>query len=255
MNLLDATEHPVTLIGLDLAWGERRPDGICRLRFPEGVTAPPREIEVGLTHGDEALFSWLEERAVDERIFVTVDAPTIGPNLEGSRPVDRECSRLFRREEAGCHPVNRTLCRRPFRVASQFEERGFQLTAELSRGPRALAEVYPHPAMIRFFRLARTIKYKKGSVADRREAFRRYQEELRRFLEAHLPDLPSRPTVENLLSAPWTKDDEDRIDGFFCSLIGWWHLLHAGTQSEVLGDERTGSILLPNPDTEDGSPT
>ena len=32
---------------------------------------------------------------------------------------------------------------------------------------------------------------------------------------------------------------------FFCALIGMWHWMHRGKRSEVIGDRKTGFILLP----------
>ena len=51
----------------------------------------------------------------------------------------------------------------------------------------------------------------------------------------------------SLLDLPWTKDVEDQTDAFFCALIGYWHWLHRGEKSEVLGDLSTGFMLIPRP--------
>lgn len=238
---------PVTLFGVDLAWGERNPDGVASIRFPEGAASAPEPPEIALVQGDSQLFEFIRERMKNDSVFVAIDAPTIGPNETGSRPADRECSRLFRKEEAGCHPVNRRLCQRPFRIAEALGSQGFQLTSDLSRGPRLLAEVYPHPAMIRFFGIAKTIKYKRGNVARRREEFSRYQGLTRRLVRNAFSDLPQSASVDVLLSESWNKGIEDQLDAFFSSLIGWWHLRHLGEKSQQLGEEETGTILLPNP--------
>lgn len=247
MNRRKWLDHPVTLIGVDLAWGDRNPDGLVSLRFPAGVTSAPESIEVSLTQGDDEFLSSIRMKEETELIFVAIDAPTIGPNKTGSRPVDQECSQLFRREEAGCHPVNRNLCQRPFRIAEALREQGFELSSDLSRGPRLLAEIYPHPAMIRFFGIPRTIKYKRGRVAERREEFSRYQDLTRALLRSQFPTLTLNDFLEMLLSDPWNKGTEDQLDAFFSSLIGWWHLRYLGRQSQQLGNEETGTILLPNP--------
>ncbi|MDF1850559.1 MAG: DUF429 domain-containing protein [Verrucomicrobiales bacterium] len=248
MNQSDWHLRSVTVLGIDLAWGDRNPDGIVSLRFPHGVLAPPEGFEVSLVRGDSSLLNFVDARTSD-LVFAAVDAPTIGPNETGSRPVDRICSRLFRSSEAGCHPVNRTLCQRPFRIAKAFQERGFQLSSDLTRGSHLLAEVYPHPAMIRFFGLAKTIKYKRGPVANRRVEFSRYQDLTRQLLAIQFSELSHLSPVETLLSEPWSKGIEDQLDALFSSLIGWWHLHHLGASSECLGDEKTGTILLPNPET------
>ena len=50
-------------------------------------------------------------------------------------------------------------------------KKGVSGRLENAGGGRWVAEVYPHPAMVRMFGLPRIIKYKKGSVAERRKEF------------------------------------------------------------------------------------
>jgi predicted RNase H-like nuclease len=111
--------------------------------------------------------------------------------------------------------------------------------------PRLAAEVYPHPAMVRLFRLPRIIKYKKGPVAARRLEFRRLQRLIAALLATEFPFLALDADTPALLAAPWTKPVEDRTDALFCALIALWHVHYAGTRSEIIGDLATGFILLP----------
>jgi predicted RNase H-like nuclease len=129
-------------------------------------------------------------------------------------------------------------------------ERGFRLGWDA--GPREehgrlLAEVYPHPAMVRLFRLRERIPYKRGPVGQRRVQFRRLQRRLRSCLPEHFPKLQLDAGTDALLRARWTKNVEDLTDAFFCALIGYWHWLHRGARTEVLGDLATGFILVPQP--------
>jgi predicted RNase H-like nuclease len=112
---------------------------------------------------------------------------------------------------------------------------------------RLAIEVYPHPAMVRLFDIEERIPYKKGRAADRRRHFQELQGHLRRCLDAHFPKLERSDGLEELLDQPWSKPVEDRIDAVFCALIGYWHWLHVGRRSEVLGDLYTGFILVPKP--------
>jgi predicted RNase H-like nuclease len=237
--------EPVVIIGIDLAWGEKNPDGVTILTFDKGIDRPASAMATGLTRGDEDLLSAVNRAAVHPAVMIAVDAPLLCINESGSRPVDKLCSALFRAEEAGSYPVNRGLCRRPFRIADTLRESGYALTTSLERSPRFACEVYPHPAAIRLFGLDKTIKYKKGRVAARRGEFARYQNCLKFFLAREIPELAASPEHESLFCAPWRKPVEDQIDSILCAAIAHRHLRYHGTRSEVLGDDETGHMLIP----------
>ena len=227
--------------GIDLAWGTRRPDGVCVVRMGDGVA---RLEHLGLVHGDDALVALIHTRVGDGPALLAVDAPLIVPNRTGARPVDRLTHRLFHREHAGCHPANRRLVTRPPRLSLRLARAGFvpDPAPDSGRARRQL-EVYPHLACIRFFGLARILKYKRGPVAARTRALN----VLRRRLAGHLvrehPALAADPGLRELLRpAGWTKDAEDLLDAVLCACVG---LAHAAGGTEVLGDARTGFLVLP----------
>jgi predicted RNase H-like nuclease len=110
---------------------------------------------------------------------------------------------------------------------------------------KTAAEVYPHPAMVRMFGLPRIIKYKKGSVAERRKEFQRLQRLMQKLMKRRFPRLTLNQETRNLLRQKWSKPVEDRTDALFCALIGMWHWMYLGERSEVIGDRKTGFILLP----------
>jgi len=239
--------EPVVIIGIDLAWGERNPDGVTILTFDDGVTSPPTTMETGLTRGDADLLGVVSRAAVHPRVMVAVDAPLICVNETGSRPVDKLCSANFRVQEAGCYPVNRRLCSRPFRIADGLRESGYAITTALDAAPRIASEVYPHPATIRLFGLDKTIKYKKGRVAGKRLEFARYQECLRTFLRTEIPALLESTAHQDLFKTLWRKGVEDQVDSILCAAIAHRHLCYGGARSEVLGDDETGHMLIPLP--------
>ena len=180
-----------------------------------------------------------------QTVFVTVDAPIVCPNRTGTRPVDRLTHRMFHREHAACHPANLMRCPRPPRVARLLQRKGFRVGWEIRVGGRWVAEVYPHPAMVRMFGLPRIIKYKKGSVAERRKEFQRLQRLMQKLMKRRFPRLTLNQETRNLLRQKWSKPVEDRTDALFCALIGMWHWMYLGERSEVIGDRKTGFILLP----------
>lgn len=232
------------IVGLDLAWGEKKPDGVCviaatrRRAHVQGFVYP---------HGDRMLLAQLF-RHIGRRksVFVTIDAPLVCPNRTGTRPVDRLTHTLFHREHAACHPANSTKCPRPIRLRKQLEACGFVTGWKAGRGMKTVAEVYPHPAIVRLFKLQRIIKYKKGTVAQRRRAFRRFQKLIVRSLAKEFPTFFVDEETEHLLASTWSKSVEDKTDALMCALIGLWHYQHRGRRSDVIGDLETGFILLPN---------
>ena len=233
----------VLLVGVDLAWGEKKHDGVCFLEWDgrRGTVAG-----FAYPQGDrELLEAVLEKSQGYPSVFITVDAPMVCPNRTGTRPVDRLTHRMFHREHAACHPANLTKCPRPPRVAGLLKKHGFRIGWEPTRGKKTAAEVYPHPAMVRMFGIPRIVKYKKGSVAERRKEFRRLQRLLRACLRKRFPQLRLNRETKTLLKERWSKPGEDRTDALFCALIGLWHWRHRGKRSEVIGDRRTGFILLP----------
>ena len=136
------------------------------------------------------------------------------------------------------------------RLVRALEERGGTVGWRLGTAGRLLTETFPHPATIRLLGLERIVKYKRGPVAARRGEFARLQGLLRTCLQTRYApgEWVETPALTALLSAPWTKPAEDRLDAFVCALIGYHHWRYAGARSEVLGDLETGFILLPAAD-------
>ncbi len=234
----------VWIAGIDLAWGEKNRDGVCLIH---ATARGAQVVSLGHPYGDEELTQWMRTHIPRSApSLALIDAPIVCPNPTGTRPVDRLTHRLFHRQHAACHPANSTKCPRPPRVAKRLGRLGFKIGWEWNaKTPRLVTEVYPHPAMVRLFDLPRIIKYKKGSVRDRRKEFRRYQHLLQLLLTERFSNLDPGPEVRKLLRARWTKPVEDQLDGFFCALIGYHHWLHRGSKSGAIGDLKTGFILLP----------
>ncbi len=231
----------MVIIGIDLAWGNKKPDGVAAIEVRRNSC---RVKGFAYPQGDDELLSVLDSMLANgDRAFITIDAPIVCPNLTGTRPVDRLTHTLFHREHAACHPANLRKCPRPERIRQKLEAMGMVTGWQLDGNKRLVAEVYPHPAMVRLFRLRRIIKYKKGTVEQRSKEFRRLQSLLRRFLAESFPKLILDQDAVSLLRAKWSKPVEDRIDALFCALIGLWHV--EGKGSETIGDLATGFILLP----------
>ena len=232
-----------SVAGIDLAWGERRPDGLCLLR---GEGRRVVSVSHALTHGDAALLAWLREQVPpDEPLLLCLDAPLVCPNRTSARPVDKLTHHLFHKEQAAAHPANRTLCKRPLRVVRRLQRAGYSVTTDWPATRRSLIEVFPPPAIVRWFGLPRTIKYKRGPVTARRREFARLQRLLRGWLAAQAPEILQLRATTALLRIPWTKDIEDQTDALLCALVGRQWAVRGRCSMEILGDLRTGFIVLP----------
>lgn len=250
------------LAGVDLAWGEKNGDGICFIEYhsaADGNPAQARIISHGHVRGDEALFaaflaaSEVVSPATAEPTFFrffAFDAPLVCVNATGRRPVDALVSAAFRDKHAGCYPVNLRLAPRPLRVAARLGNWGFALTPALPTQtmPQVAAEVFPHPALVRWLGLDRIIEYKRkaGRPRSRSDAeFARLQRALAGLCASHFPYLKWHVDSSALLAAPWAKPVEDQLDAWVCALIALWHIHHSGCRSDVFGDVMTGFVLTP----------
>lgn len=229
----------IRVLGVDLAWGEKNPDGVCAISLSSSGGSV---LDCRLVRGDVELLQWVKMWEGDGSALIAIDAPIVCPNTSGARPVDGLTHRHFGKFYAGCHPANSLRCPRPPRICRALAKNGFAVGW---KGSRVVAEVYPHPAMVRLFGLDQRIPYKRGPVVERRRMFGILQSHLHKFLLQHFPFLAEDREVQRLLQEPWTKAVEDQTDALFCSLIGVWHRLHDGRKTQVLGDTETGFLLVP----------
>jgi predicted RNase H-like nuclease/ppGpp synthetase/RelA/SpoT-type nucleotidyltranferase len=144
----------VHYVGIDLAWGDRRPTGLAVL--DEGG----RLLHVSTARGDDEIVEALTAY-VDGDCQVAIDAPLIVRNATGNRPAEAELNRDFAPFHAGAHPSNtgKPEFRDGTRGGRLSSRLGLDLNPRSGRARRAI-EVYPHPATIALFHLGRTLKYK-----------------------------------------------------------------------------------------------
>jgi len=140
--------------GVDLAWAGRNPTGVAV------VDADGRLVHIGAVRDDADVLAALSPY-VSGDCLVAFDAPLVVTNRTGQRPAEAALNRDFRRFEAGAHPANTTKPEfsdvpRAARLAGAM---GLDMDP-LSSAARRAIEVYPHPATVVLFQLARTLKYK-----------------------------------------------------------------------------------------------
>lgn len=252
-------------LGIDLGW-QSGPSGVCCLTWQQGRLYLSH---LGRLTTVPEILAWVDDWTQEvSTAAIGVDAPTLIPNQTGMRRPDRLAHKYFGRYDAGCYPANRD---RPFAekliaFGLALEARGFRHAPETAPQPqgRFQLEVFPHPATVHLFGLSRILKYKKGTLAQRRpelDKLRRLQLQVLPTLEPALPlaadDLPPIPTTGKAMKAV-----EDQLDSLTCAYVAayWWYwgtgpvagnppsaVAADAPCSWVLGDPTTGYIVVPAP--------
>ncbi|OYD95822.1 DUF429 domain-containing protein [Nostoc sp. 'Peltigera membranacea cyanobiont' 210A] len=235
-------------IGIDLGW-RSQPSGLCCLEWIDGQL---QLLDLNRKDAIADILTWIDQSVQpDEPAMIAVDAPTLIPNATGSRLADKLSHKYFGKYHAGCYPANQNLpfAERTINFGLELESRGFAHapTIEPQKLSRYQIEVFPHPAIVNLFNLERILKYKKGTLSQRRLELIKLQNYLLDILPSFSPPLrlcgsfPSEiPTTGATLKAT-----EDKLDSLICAYVAayWWYW---GEQRNlVLGDHTTGYIVIP----------
>jgi predicted RNase H-like nuclease len=251
-------------VGLDLAWSSRHNTAGAAIRLDKS-SGRAELINWREQLGDnDAIMAWLRTvAATHQTVLVAIDAPLVVPNVGGAREGDKQLSRVFRAYQAGTHPANRTNLGRYGQPPGDI--RGETLAARMEnelnfrQNPyletqaegRFLFECYPHPAMVVFFGLATTLKYKRKlrSVAnDRFAAYAALQNYLGELAQASPPllipaELLSRDTRQ--MRGQALKHYEDLLDAIVCAYIAFYYWWWGPKRTYVFGSLATGYIVAP----------
>jgi predicted RNase H-like nuclease/ppGpp synthetase/RelA/SpoT-type nucleotidyltranferase len=240
-------------IGVDLAWGVKRPTGLAVL------DDAGRLVHVSAVRTDAEILVALAPYAEDA-CLVAIDAPLIVTNPTGNRPAEAALNKDFATFDAGAHPANTgkpEFSELP-RGAGLCQALGLDMNPRSGRRRRAI-EVYPHPATVALFGLGRTLKYKNKPGRDL-DSLRLELLTLMDLLEGlataapalHLsPDdgaHPGWPELRVLVETATRKSElrvvEDQVDAVVCAYIA----LYAATRPAdvtTYGDFETGYIITP----------
>jgi predicted RNase H-like nuclease len=256
-------------VGIDLAWGEKNTTAVVILSGSNDIKAGASllAVEEALSTDSDILdFLKTHEKSADDGLLIGIDAPTLVPNNTGKRPCETILSSCLRRQEAGPHPANRTLLSgvdgtvRGERLVVALEEMGVVHTPylnQLPHPPRAVFEVFPHPAHIALFGLEKTIKYKAkpGRTRETRvDEYRRYV----RYLEGLATADPPLILPEN--TDAWHRQDpallrpgalkryEDALDALTCAYVALYRYRWGDARCPVVGNMTSGYIVTPATD-------
>jgi predicted RNase H-like nuclease/ppGpp synthetase/RelA/SpoT-type nucleotidyltranferase len=240
-------------IGVDLAWGMKRPTGVAVL------DAAGRLLHVSTVRTDEEILATLAPYAEDD-CLVAIDAPLIVTNPTGNRPAEAALNRDFARFDAGAHPANtgKPEFRDVPRGAGLAQALGLDLNPRSGRRRRAI-EVYPHPALVALFRLGRTLKYKNKPGRDL-EGLRLELLTLMDLLEGLAgAEPPLHLAAEDGSGSAWTalrelvetatrksqlRVVEDQVDAVVCAYLALFTATRPA-ETTTYGDFETGYIVTP----------
>ncbi len=243
-----------TFIGIDLAWQSDKNHSGAAVLHGDRRGVEVQEFSSDLTRlSDVKTFIYRNTRA---ETVVAIDAPLIVKNTCGQRPCETEIGRRFGAADAAAHTTN--LKRYPgggVQLARSLKSRGF-LQCPQPRTSRVngkwFFEVYPHPAHVVLLRLAKIIKYKKGSVASRRCGLAEFRQGLRQHLASGEPPLRSNAKLrafldQNLdeLRGQALKHYEDKLDALFCAYLAAYFWVWGYERNEMIGDLDSGYIINP----------
>ena len=237
-------------IGVDLGWSSGA-SGLCCLEWRSGKLTL---LDLQRTLAIADILTWIDSwLPLDQPGMVAVDAPTLIPNETGMRLCDRLAHKHFGKYHAGCYPANlgSTFAQRTLAFGLSLEERGFGHAPMIQpqQPGRFQIEAFPHPAIVHLFDLPRILKYKKGTLAERRPELARLRHYIHESLPLHDPplDVSLSAIPEIPLKGTELKAVEDQLDSLICAYIAahWWHW---GTERNlVLGDRAEGYIVVPTP--------
>lgn len=237
-------------IGVDLAWGTKRPTGLAVL------DDAGRLVHVSTVLSDEEIEATLAPYAAGD-CLVAIDAPLIVRNETGNRPAEAALNKDFAKFDAGAHPSNTgkpELSGTP-RGAALCQALGLDMNPRSGR-PRRAIEVYPHPATVALFGLGRTLKYKNKAGRDL-DLLRAELLALMGFLEGLGESDP--PLLLDAVGSGWAelrrqaetatrkselRVAEDQVDAVVCAYVALFAARRPDATT-TYGDLETGYIVTP----------
>ena len=209
-------------VGLDLAWGQRKPTGVAV------IDGSGRLVYAGAATDDASIRAAIAP-FVEGDCLVGFDAPLVVDNPTGQRPAERALNADFARFQAGAHPSN--TGKPEFADTPRAARLADTLELDIdppSSSPRRAIEVYPHAATVALFRLGRTLKYKAKpgrSVAQLRAELLRLMEHIEGLAQADPPlrvtDSEDWANLRNLAETAERKSElrrvEDPVDAVMCA--------------------------------------
>jgi predicted RNase H-like nuclease len=249
VSIRTGSNNALRLAGIDLAWKSDKNTTAVSIGDLESSRLQVERIEPNLSGLGElkALFDG-ESRLVG----VAIDGPLIVPNEFGQRECESELTSDYIRRKVGCHSTNLHLYpdARSIKFSSYLEAKGFQHLGDVSEG-RYQIECYPHPAIIEIFGLSERLKYKKGTVTEKRRGQIRLGEYLRALEKSQLVPLSVCGKLASyfnakhisILSGTDLKTNEDVLDSVICLYVCALYTMQL--PYKLYGSRQKGYIYVP----------
>ena len=204
-------------IGIDLAWGENNPSGICALE--KALDSDKLQIlEIQLLFSIKDILEFITSYE-EYNIHIGVDAPLVIPNESGNREIEKKFNKDFATYKISMLPVNRKLIQkfspklRSEELFLELEKLGFSrdMTSD-----KSIFEVYTHSTIAVCFNDYKILPYKRKKGRD--TAF--IKEQLRIYQSYLLSVIDSHTVLEEdleLLKGKKLKNYEDLLDSITCA--------------------------------------
>ena len=246
------------LIGFDSAWTDnlRNPGAIAAAVIEDG--RPTRFLPPRLATFDQARDLVLELGATADVLLVAIDQPTIVPNHEGFRPVEKVAASIVGKLKGGVQPG-----RRGGSGASMFGDDApiwrFLDTIDALQDPAAARDATSGRFAMEVFP-ALALPSLVPAIWERKRAAKYNPAQRRTFLltdwqivcdgladqadRLGLPALAAWARTHHPIALP-RKADQDRLDAALCLLIARYWRQEPAEAGMVIGDEARGYIATP----------
>ncbi|MFC1459289.1 DUF429 domain-containing protein [Microvirga arabica] len=246
----------IGIVGFDSAWTDnpKAPGAVCSIRIDRCGSASL--IVPSLAGFDTALTFVREQQALVDLCLVALDQPTIVPNYDGMRPVDRVAASVISWLGGGVQPANRSKMGMFDDTAPIWSFKQALGAAEdpeqVRRSARGLflIEVFPALALPSlnpdFFGRLKAPRYN----PQRRKTFKISDWDAVvaaiRAYAAHAEIYGVNLWLDSLLTNERpSKSDQDKLDALICGLVGYHWLMRDRHDSIMVGDTSSGYMVAP----------
>lgn len=241
-------------VGIDLAWhNNRNPSGVAVIEMANNRANLSYASSNFRSHRD--ILDFLN--TIDScNVVIAIDAPLIITNEIGQRPCETEIGKKFGEFDASAHSSNRTLFPNPasMQLVQQLGLLGYSHNVDpnndTKRNGKWIFEVYPHPAQVVLFELSKIIKYKRGTVQDRKNGLATLRQNIIKLFPLGLPSITINPESNlfidiNGLKGKRIKAYEDTLDAIVCAYLAYHYWEYGYLRNEMIGSMQQGYIINP----------